>query len=94
MGKVQKRSDYPEQKTEKKPNKVKAKVTETVTTTATIVKNAEQLVIATALLIVTVFAYTESKAITNDVWFFAVTASVAIVGVMAFWQFVTFLKRK
>ncbi len=94
MGKVQKRSDYPEQKTEKKPNKVKAKVTETVTTTATIVKNAEQLVVASALLITTLAAYNYLKVITNDVYYYATLASVIIVGLIAFWQFVTFLKRK
>jgi hypothetical protein len=94
MGKVQKRSDYPEQKVEKKENKVKAKVTETVVTTATIVKNAEQLVVASALLITTVFAYTQLETVTNDVWYYMVLGSVIIVGLLAFSQLVKFLNRK
>ena len=94
MSKVQKRSDYPEQKTEKKPSKVKKTVSETVTTTATIVKNAEQLVIASALLITTVFAYTQLDTVTNQVWYYMVLASVAIVGLIAFVQLVKFLKQR
>lgn len=94
MSKVQKRSDYPEQKTEKKPSKVKKTVSETVSTTATIVRNAEQLVIASALLITTVFAYTQLDTVTNQVWYYMVLASVAIVGLIAFVQLVKFLKQR
>ncbi len=94
MGKVQKRSDYPEQKVEKKENKVKARVTETVVTTATIVRNAEQLVVASALLITTVFAYTQLETVSNRVWYYTVLGSVIIVGLLAFSQLVKFLNRK
>lgn len=81
-------------KEEKKPSKVKKTVSETVSTTATIISNAEQLVIASALLINTVATYRYLESITNDVWRVAVTASVVIVGLIAFTQFVKFLKRK
>ncbi|MCA9345762.1 hypothetical protein KC871_04080 [Candidatus Saccharibacteria bacterium] len=93
MSKVQTRADYSAQKSAKKPNKVKAKVSETVQTTSRIVKNAEQLVIATALLTTTVFAYTQLDTITNDVWYFLVLGSVIIVGLVAFTQLVKFLNR-
>jgi hypothetical protein len=94
MSKAQLRSDYPEQKTEKKPNKVKKTVTETVTSTATIVRNAEQLVIATALLITTVFAYTQLDTVSNKAWYYTVLGSVIIVGLVAFTQLAKFLNRK
>jgi exo-beta-1,3-glucanase (GH17 family) len=94
VGKVQMRSEYPTQKVEKKPSKVKAKVTETVVTTGTIVRNAEQLVVASALLITTVFAYTQLTTVTNQVWYYMVLGSVIIVGLLAFSQLVKFLNRR
>ena len=78
---------------EKKPNAVKVKTVETVKTTARIVKNAEQLTIATALLLTTLAAYNYLKTITNDVYYYATLVSVIIVGLVAFSQFVKFLNR-
>ena len=74
-------------------DKTKQTVTDTVKTTARIVKNAEQLTIATALLVTTVFAFTQTKDITNQVWKYTVVASLVIVGLLAFSQLVKFLNR-
>lgn len=93
MNKVQMRSDYPEQKKEKKPSKVKKTVSETVNTTARVVRNAEQLVQAVSLLVITVFAYTQVKEVNNDVWYFIVLASLAVVGVRATYEFLRFLAK-
>lgn len=79
---------------EKKPSKIKAKAGETVQTTSRIVRNAEQLVIATALLITTVFAYTQLDTVSNKAWYYTVLGSVIIVGLVAFTQLVKFLNRK
>ena len=87
------RSDYPEQKKEKKPNKVKAKATETVQTTGRVVKNAEQLVVAISLLIVTINAYQYTETITNQVWYYTSLLGVIVVGLMAFWQLVKYLNK-
>ena len=87
------RSEYPAQKVEKKPSKVKAKVTETATSTAKILRNTEQLVVASALLITTVFSYTQLTTVTNQVWYYMILASVIIVGLLAFSQLVKFLNR-
>lgn len=78
---------------EKQPSRIKAKVGETVSTTTRVVKNAERLVIAIALLITTVFAYTQLSTISNEAWYYTVLASVIIVGLVAFTQFVKFLNR-
>ena len=87
------RSEYPTQKVEKKPNKIKAKAGETVETTSRIVKNTEQLVIASALLITTVFAFTQLDTVTNQIWYYMVLGSVIIVGLVAFTQLAKFLNR-
>lgn len=78
---------------EVKPNKAKETVKNTFETTSRVVRNAEQLVIATALMIITVFSYTHLKTVTNDIWYYMVLASVVIVGLVAFTQFVKFLNR-
>jgi hypothetical protein len=78
---------------EKKPNVVKIKTAETVKTTARITKNIEQLVIASALLITTVFSFTQLKTVTNQIWYYMVLGSVIIVGLVAFTQLVRFLNR-
>ena len=69
-------------------------VTESVKTTARIVKNLEQLTIGTALLVTTIFAYTQVDTITNQVWKYTVLASIVIVGLLAFTQLVRFLNRE
>jgi hypothetical protein len=78
---------------EVKPNKVKAKVTDTVSTVSRVVKNAEQLVQSIALLLITVFAYTQVKDVTNDVWYYTVMFSLAVVGVRATYEFLRFLAK-
>ena len=78
---------------ESKPNKVKAKVGETVSTTARVVKNAEQLVQSIALLVVAVFAYTEAKTISNDIWYYIVMFALIVVGVRATYEFLRFLNK-
>ena len=73
---------------------VKTKATEQIKTLATITKNLEQFALATALLITTVFAYTNLKTVTNKVWYFTVLGSLVIVGLFAFWRLVVFFKKE
>lgn len=94
MSKVQKRSDYPEQKKEKKPSKVKAKAAETVQTTGRVVRNGENFVQAVALLILAGFAYVQVKEVTNDVLYFAVLASLIIVGLRGSYEIIRFLNKE
>lgn len=94
MSKVQTRKDYPEQKTEKKPNKVKKTVTETVSTTARVVKNGEIFIQAVALLVLAGFAYFQLKEVTNDVLYYAVLASLIVVGLRGAVEFIGFLNKE
>jgi len=94
VGKVQKRSDYPEQKAEKKPNKVKAKVGDTVNTTARVIKNGEIFLQAVALLVLAGFAYFQLKEVTNDVLYYSVLASLIVVGLRGAVEFVGFLNKE
>lgn len=94
MSKVQKRSDYPEQKTEKKPNKVKKTVSETTKATGRVVRNGENFVQAVALLVLAGFAYVQVKDVTNDVLYFAVLASLIIVGLRGTYEVIKFLNKE
>ncbi len=94
MGKVQKRSDYPEQKVEKKENKVKAKTTQTVQSTARVIKNGEIFIQAVALLVLAGFAYIQLKEVTNDVLYVAVLASLIIVGLRGSYEIIKFLNKE
>ena len=94
MSKPQMRSDYPAQKTEKKPNKVKAKATETVQTTGRVVKNAENFVQAVSLLVLAGFAYSQLKEVSNDVLYYAVLASLIIVGLRGSYEVIRFLNKE
>lgn len=78
---------------EPKPNKAKETVKNTVSTTARVVKNAEQLIQSIALLVVAVFAYTEAKTITNDIWYYIVMFALIVVGVRATYEFLKFLNK-
>ena len=73
---------------------IKEKAATSVKTVAVITKNLEQFALATALLITTVFAYTNIKDITNRVWYFTVLGSLVIVGLFAFWRLVVFFKKE
>lgn len=92
MSKVQKRPDYPEQT--KKPNKVKIKATETVQTTGRVVKNAEHFIQAVSLLVLAGFAYFQLKEVTNDVLYYAVLASLIVVGLRGAVEFIGFLNKE
>lgn len=94
MSKVQKRTDYPEQKSDNKPNKVKKTVTETVNTTGRVIRNAEHFVQAVALLILAGFAYVQVKEVTNDVLYVAVLASLIIVGLRGTYEVIRFLNKE
>ena len=94
MGKVQMRADYPAQKKEEKPNKVKKTVSETVNTTGRVVRNGEHFVQAVALLVLAGFAYTQVKEVANDVLYFAVLASLIVVGLRGAVEFVSFLNKE
>ena len=94
MSKVQKRSDYPEQKKEKKPSKVKKTVSDTVNTTARVVKNTEILVQAIALLVVTIFSYTQLSEVSNQIWYYTILASLIVVGLRASVELVKFLSKE
>jgi hypothetical protein len=92
MSKVQKRSDYPEQK--KKENKVKKTVSETVLTTGRVMKNTEILVQAIALLVVTIFSYTQLSEVSNQIWYYTILASLIVVGLRASVELVKFLSKE
>lgn len=77
----------------KRSENVKRKVSDSVSTVSRVVKNAEQLVQAVSLLVITVFAYTQVKEVNNDVWYFIVLASLAVVGVRATYEFLRFLAK-
>jgi hypothetical protein len=94
MSKPQMRSDYPEQKKEKKPNKVKATMTLTVSTTARVLKNTEVLVQAIALLVVTIFSYTQLSEVSNQIWYYTILASLIVVGLRASVELVKFLSKE
>lgn len=79
---------------EKKPSKVKKTVSETVSTTARVVKNAEHFVQAVALLVLAGFAYIQVKEVTNDVLYFAVLASLIIVGLRGTYEVIRFLNKE
>ena len=79
---------------EKKPSKVKKTVSETVNTTARVVKNAEHFVQAVALLVLAGFAYIQVKDVTNDVLYFAVLASLIIVGLRGTYEVIRFLNKE
>jgi hypothetical protein len=78
---------------EVKPNKVKAKVTDTVSTVSRVVKNAEHFIQAVALLVLAAFAYTELKTVTSDPLYYTVLASLIVVGLRGAVEFISFLNK-
>jgi hypothetical protein len=78
----------------KRPNNVKRKVTETVSTTARIVKNAEHFVQAVSLLVLAGFAYTQLKTVQSDVVYYTVLAALIVVGLRGAVEFISFLKKE
>lgn len=74
-------------------DKSKATVANAVKTTGRIVNNAEKLVISVSLLVVTVFAFTHLKEVTNQSWRYTVAFCLAVVGLYAFAQLVQFLNK-
>lgn len=94
MSKVQTRADYPAQKVEKKENKVKKTVSETVETTSRVIKNGEILVQAVALIVIAGFSYTRLKDVTNDYAYYAVLASLIVVGLRGAVEFIGFLSKE
>jgi hypothetical protein len=79
---------------EKKPSKIKAKAGETVNNTARIIKNGEIFVQAVALLILAGFAYVQLKDVTNDYAYYAVLASLIVVGLRGAVEFIGFLNKE
>lgn len=79
---------------ESKPSKVKAKVSETVSTTSRVVKNAEHFVQSVALLVLAAFTYTELKTVTNDALYYTVLASLIVVGLRGAVEFISFLNKE
>ena len=94
MGKVQMRSEYPTQKVEKKPSKVKETVKNTVGTTSRVVRNGEHFVQAVALLVLAGFAYSQLEEVSNDVLYYAVLASLIIVGLRGSYEVIRFLNKE
>ncbi len=79
---------------EKKPSKVKKTVSGTVSTTARVVKNGEIFIQAVALLVLAGFAYFQLKEVTNDVLYYAVLASLIVVGLRGAVEFIGFLNKE
>ena len=76
-------------------DKTKQTVTETVKTTARVVKNIELFVQAVALLVVSVFAVYASKQLNLPVWgYYGVLASAAVIGLRGAIEFVGFLNKE
>ena len=79
---------------EKKPSAVKVKTVETVKTTARIVKNAEYLVQAIALIIVSVFAVYAAKKLNLPTFgYYTVIGSAAVIGLRGSYEFIRFLNK-
>lgn len=79
---------------EKKPSKVKKTVSETVLTTGRVMKNTEILVQAIALLVVTIFSYTQLSEVSNQIWYYTILASLIVVGLRASVELVKFLSKE
>lgn len=77
-----------------KTTKAKTKVTKTTQATARVVKNGEMFVQAVALLVLAGFAYFQLKEVTNDVLYYAVLASLIVVGLRGSVEFITFLNKE
>lgn len=74
-------------------DKPKQVVSDTTKTVVRVVNNAERLVISVSLLVVTVFAYTHIKDVSNQAWKYTVTFCLVVVGLYAFAQLITFLNK-
>lgn len=79
---------------ENKPNKAKAKVAETTKATGRVIKNAETFVQAVALLTLAGFAYVQLKTVENDVLYYAVLASLIVVGLRGAVEVIKFLNKE
>ena len=76
-------------------DKTKQTVTDTVKTTARIVKNIELFVQAVALLVVSIFAVYASKQLDLPTWgYYGVLASAAVIGLRGGYEFIRFLNKE